>query len=284
MLGGFGETQHRLHAAIQIGEHPAPVVVVLAADHLGDLRFHFRHHGRVQGHALTGQFRLADGLAELGEKLRLQAGHGHKASVAGAVAVIEAAAVELGGLQVRILPAHQRRRRGQAVQAEGGVGHGDVHVLALAGALAVDHRRQHAHHRMAGTAGDVRHLERHRRRAGGLAAVVGGHAGDRQIVQIVAGPVPVGPVLAVAGNRAVDQPRVDRLKVFVAHAQAVHDPGAELLDDNVVLGHQPPDDLLAFRLLQIHGDRPLGAVDIAVHRRHAVLGRRQQPHHVRTGG
>ena len=58
-------------------------------------------------------------------------------------------------------------------------------------------------------------------------------AADGQVVQVVARPLRAGPVLAVAGGRAVDDPRVDGLDRLVPDAQPVDHAGTEALDDHV---------------------------------------------------
>ena len=117
--------------------------------------------------------------------------------------------------------------------------------------LALDDGGEYAHDRVVGTAGYVGNLDTHGRRAAVGAAAVAGNAGDGQVVDVMARAVFIGAGLAVAGDGAVDQFRVDGFQGFITHAQAIHYPGAELLHHNVVVRHQFLDLLHVFRLLQV---------------------------------
>src|SRR5690554_7736630 len=57
------------------------------------------------------------------------------------------------------------------------------------------------------------------------AAAVAGNAGDGQVVDVVAGAVFVGAGLAIAGDGAVDELRIDGFQGFITHAQADHYAG-----------------------------------------------------------
>src|SRR5262249_14927268 len=75
----------------------------------------------------------------------------------------------------------------------------------------------------------------------------------------VAGAVAVGPVLAVAGDRAVDDPGVGGAHRLVAHAEAIEDAGPEGLQDDVGAGDGPQERLSPLRVLEVQADRALAA-------------------------
>jgi hypothetical protein len=82
-----------------------------------------------------------------------------------------------------------------------------------------------------------------------------------EIVEIVAGVLRPRAALPVAGDRAVHQGGVDLPERIPAEAQAVHDAGPELLDQNLGLGdeRQEPRDLL--RVLEVERQAALAAVE-----------------------
>jgi hypothetical protein len=99
----------------------------------------------------------------------------------------------------------------------------------------------------------------------GLGGIAGSGAlehqsGDRLIGDVVRRPVLVGPGLPEAGDRHVDQPRIDRLRLLVAKAQARHRAGPEAFEQHVGLGDQRAQPLAAFVGLQIERDGSLVAV------------------------
>src|SRR4029079_12569363 len=57
--------------------------------------------------------------------------------------------------------------------------------------------------------------------------------GIPDIIDVVPGLVNAWPALAVAGDRAIDQFRVDLLQFVVAETEPVHHAGTELLNHNV---------------------------------------------------
>src|SRR5262249_23490922 len=60
--------------------------------------------------------------------------------------------------------------------------------------------------------------------------------------------------------RDVDEPRAERAGRLPAQAQPLHDPGAEVLDEDVGAGNQLLRDRLAVGPLQVEGEAPLVAV------------------------
>ncbi|MNS69547.1 hypothetical protein D3C72_1028630 [compost metagenome] len=78
------------------------------------------------------------------------------------------------------------------------------------------------------------------------------------------GAVLVGARLAIAGDRHINQSRIDRLQGFVTQAQTLHDTRTELLEHNVVVLQQRPDHLQRLRLLEIQGEAALVAVEVGM--------------------
>src|SRR3954463_11369739 len=66
---------------------------------------------------------------------------------------------------------------------------------------------------------------------------------------------------AEALQRRVDQPRVELVEVLPREPEAVHDAGAEVLDQDVGAVHELAEDLLALVRLHVEGERPLVAVE-----------------------
>jgi hypothetical protein len=72
----------------------------------------------------------------------------------------------------------------------------------------------------------------------------------------------IGPVLAEAGNAAVDDARVDLLHRLVVDAEPVLDRGLEVLDDDIGLCRQFHEDFEPLLAFQVEGDRALVAVQV----------------------
>ena len=85
------------------------------------------------------------------------------------------------------------------------------------------------------------------------------------------GGVALGPVLAVAGDRAVDDAGVHLAHALVADAEAVEHAGAERLEHHVVVAHEPQQHLAAALALEVEADRALVAVQRQEQRRACAL-------------
>jgi len=170
------------------------------------------------------------------------------------------------------------------MQAEGAVGHAHIDLLAQAGDLALHHGGKQADHTMQRATGQVGQLHAKRQRTKVLTPGVAGDTGQRQVVDIVAGAIPVRSALAVTGDRHVDQPRVDRLERLIADAQLVHHSGSKLLEHDVVLAHQLPDYLDRLGTLEIEGDAALVAVEVGVTGGGSAIVRRQHAHQIHARG
>ena len=136
-----------------------------------------------------------------------------------------------------------------------------VDELALAGALALtqrDHDPEGAHQPTAAEVGDLPG------RLDGRPVGVAGeaqHPVEAEVVHVVAGAVAVRPVLAVAGDRAVDEARVDASESLVADPEPVEHARAERLEQHVGVAGEPEQDLLALLVLEIDPDRALRPVE-----------------------
>ena len=77
----------------------------------------------------------------------------------------------------------------------------------------------------------------------------------RQVVRVVPGPRGERPVLPVAGDRAVDEPRVLLAQALVADPEAVHDAGPERLEHHVGVAGQAQERVAPPRVLEVDADR-----------------------------
>ena len=77
----------------------------------------------------------------------------------------------------------------------------------------------------------------------------------------VAGPASIGPALAIAGHPHDDQPRVERVQSVWAKSPLFKCAGLEVLNQDIGIGQQPPDQILALGHPQIRADRALVAGD-----------------------
>ena len=80
---------------------------------------------------------------------------------------------------------------------------------------------------------------------------------DQEIVGL---DVPVGTVLAVAGERAIDEPWIDLANRFVAKSQACRDAGSIILEEDIGLS-PAPEVWPALFLLNIDGETALVSIE-----------------------
>ena len=233
---------------------------------------------------LVEQVLAADAVAPVAPELRLQRAERHPAVGALVGAVADQRAGQLGVAALRGDAVAEPAGRDHGEPAQRAVGHRDVDELALARAVALAQRREDAeggHQRAAADVGDLpRRL--HRR-----AAAVAGQpeqADQAEVVHVVPAAVAVRAVLAVAGDRAVDQPRVDLPQAVVADAQAVQDARPERLEEDVGVAGEAQQHVAALVGLEIDPDRALAPVERQEERRvGALLGAlvvRRRPAHV----
>ena len=141
----------------------------------------------------------------------------------------------------------------------GGLGLGDVHELALAGAQPVHQGGHDGEDRvLAGGVVGIGYLGHHRRPAevaglvGQTRRTFGGRAGGAEV-----GPRPVEPV---AGGRHHDDVRLYFAEVLVFQTEVLDHPGGEILGENVGNGDQLAKNPEALRFAQVQGDAQFVAV------------------------
>ena len=147
---------------------------------------------------------------------------------------------------------------------------GDLHVeqrgvdmLALAAAFAMCQRSEHANGGVqAGEDIGQRHADLHRPGALLRIAAPGQAHQPAEALdhEVVAGTRSVGAVLAETGDRAIDQPRIDRLQAFVIQPVGGQPADLEVLQQHIALRHQLADDALALGPGEVDGQRLLVAV------------------------
>ena len=123
-----------------------------------------------------------------------------------------------------------------AHQRGGAIGHGAIDDLAIRAVLYREQRRDHAegqHHPAPAEIAD--HVDR-RRRFLTLASEMRECTGERDVIDIVPGGMGVGAGLSPAGHAAVDQLGIVAVQFIRAKAKALHDAGAEPLDNAVRAG------------------------------------------------
>ena len=147
-------------------------------------------------------------------------------------------------------PAEQQRRA---------VDHGGIDHLALAGALRLEQAADHAEGQQHAAAAEITH-EVERRHGLVLAADRMQRAGQRDVVDVVAGRLGERAFLAPAGHAAVDELRIAREADVGTEAQTFRDAGAERLGHAVGLFDQAQHHLDAFLLLQVDRHRATAAI------------------------
>ena len=274
------DVEDRLDAAVVLVVEGSPLLARAAPEDLGDLAPAVRAR-RVE--LALDQVGPLDTVAEGGPELRLERAAADPAvgrlvgHVAGEAAgeLLLAAARHLAVAEVA--PGDQRQ------PGEGAVGHRDVDVLALAGAAALVQGGHHPEGGHQGAAAEVRDLAARLNRRPVLGTGQAEQPDQPQVVHVVAGPLDVGAVLAVAGDRADDDRRVGLAHPLVADAEAVEHTGPEAVEDDVVSLHQPQQGLPPAVRFEIEPHGALAAVEGEVERRArarrlvgviAVVGRR----------
>ena len=144
-----------------------------------------------------------------------------------------------------------------------GFAHGHVDQATLPGPLRVEECRQNAHHGGHRAAEQVADLQIGNRRLAPIDADLIEHTGKADIVEVVSGRHCQWAGLAIAGDRAIDDLRIDRPQRFVTNSQLVAHPRPEALDDDVGSTRQTQEYLTALRLLEVEPQPTLVAVDAA---------------------
>ncbi len=249
---------------------------------LGDERLTVAHAIAPTSEAdVGGQLGPVDRPAERLEELVVVGAH-REPAVAGSQRLVRRGQAVRGAERLRRPAGHPVLGRLPHGQRQRGFQQRGVDQLALAGALAVLERAQHT----VGAEQAGRQVADGEPGLGRRALLVAGHADDAAHAlrdQIVTAAACVGPGAAEPRDGAVDQPGVDRAQRVVVDAESGGGAGPVILHENVGRLHQPVDDLHAGRLLEIHGDPALAAVDRREGAAVAVLAGRAAPH-VLAGG
>ena len=278
------ELQDRLQAAVVLRRELEPLGACARAEdplHLAvDLRagqLELRRH----------EILAPDPLAPRAPELRLQRAQRHPAvgALVGAVADEPSGELQLAAPRHRAvgeIAAGDQREPGERA-----VGHRDVDQLTLAAALALVQRRHDAERRHQRAAAEVRDLPRRLHRRAIALPRQAEHPHESQVVHVVARALALGPVLAVAGDRAVHERRVLLAEALVADAEALQHAGSEGLEQHVVVAREGQQHLPPPLALQVDPDRALVAVERQEERRARALRKllvvRGRPAHVVAG-
>ena len=212
VVGDVGDVEHGSDAGVGLPEQGDPLVPVPGGEGCGE--------GSPDGglgrvvELVRRQLGTAESPAQVGEELRLDGAHGHPFAVAGLVRAVagEAAGKNVvarlrSGAEGQVLVDRERH------EGEHTLGHRDVEVGAGAGRGPTYQRGRDGQgglHAAGGGVGD-----------GGAGdgwctidtrSTHGQEPAHGQVVDVVAGPVGVRPVLAVAAGRAVDDARIARAR------------------------------------------------------------------------
>ena len=237
MLRRFRHGQDRREADVGAFHDLAPVLARLALEHLCQLLLQRRP-------GLAVHLRVEIGVGEAGvlaqQRVELRLDRADRDEIA-AGAFIDA--VEMRAAVEEVLVAafgpaadrghveehrHQRRRA---------VAHRGVHHLALAGLRGFQQCGEHADHEIERAAAEIAdQIERRHRLL--LGADRGERAGDRDVVDVMAGGVRQRAFLAPAGHAAVDQLWIAREHDVGAEAEPLHHAGAKTFDQRIGAGEQ----------------------------------------------
>ena len=120
-----------------------------------------------------------------------------------------------------------------------------------------------------------------RRAPGTVASPVGGRESRDGLQQhILPGPVAIGSVGSVAGERAVDEARIEFVEPLPSESQPIHRSRAETLDQHVGSGEQVVEHLPRLVGLEVDGDASNVAVAEQEEDAHAIekgIGSRPRP-------
>jgi hypothetical protein len=251
------EVEHGLQAAVVLGREGAPLLAGALGEDLLDRSVRVAPRA---GDLVLDEVLAPDPATPRLPELRLQRAEGHPAVGAAVWAIADDRAGELEAAAVRRhvlgeVPGGDHRQPRQRA-----VGHRDVDDLALARAVALAQRgedREGGHHGAAAEVGDL--AGRLDRRPVGVTGEPE-QPDEPEVVHVVARAVAVGPVLPVAGDRAVDDAGVDLAHRLVADAEAVEDTGAKRLEHDVGFAHRAQERLAPHVALEVQANRALAAV------------------------
>ena len=214
---------------------------------------------------LVDQVGPFDEVAELAPLHRFQQRHRDRLAVAAQIGGVTRIAAP--GLHRRLaaVPGQPRHAAGldDIAHVKQAIEHRQIDKTAFAALLLAHQRGQdrRRRHRAAGVVGRLETGDRRQRLALDRHAHQPGHRLDDQIVSRHPRQ---GAVLAVAGDRAIDDAGVQGARLLVMHVEFLRDAGAERLHDHVGLLDQPVGYGLTVRICEVDGDAALVRIDAVV--------------------
>src|SRR5580658_3519053 len=260
VVGDFVEGEHAADADVGLAEKLEPIVAGPGPESVCEKLLDLGALGGIE--FVRDEILAAQRAAQVREEPRLDGTDGDELAVEGRIDVVVGdAAVEHGLAALGELAVGEEAGERLREERQRPVHHRDVDVLTVSGLRARHQRREHADravHAAAGVIGDD--VVRDGGRLAG-AAQEREHAGGRDVVEIVADHVAIGAVLAVAGDRAVNDLGVAQADAVVVDAQALGDAGTILLDDHVGARGEAGIDFAARPALEIEADGLLVAIE-----------------------
>ena len=203
---------------------------------------------------------------QVGVELRFVRRDRHVLAVGGLVHVVEVrAAVEEVGAAVAPA-AHGVDAEEDAHELRAAVDHRGVDHLAPSRRRPLDERGEDAHHDQLAAAAEVGEQVDRRHRCVILGSDVPQHAGERQVVDVVADVAGERTVLAPTGHARVHEASVAGAARIGADAESLGDAGPEPFEQHVGLFAQPQDHLGRVGVLEVDARAAAAAVDHRVRR------------------
>ena len=175
-------------------------------------------------------------------------------------------------------PGRMSERPSVPGEGEHRVGHRDVEMHALPRRVALAQPEQDVDHGRHRAAADVRNECRRDDGLLGRAGLDREQPGEALVVDVVARLARTRAVLAVTGDRAVHDPRIDLADILEAELQPRHDAGTELFDQHIRFLKQRPQAITIAFILQVERDALFAPVEQREGRRLAIEARRAGAH------
>ena len=264
--GCLGHRQHRRDAGIRAVDERSPFIAGARGDDLGEPLAQHRPPGEVE---LRGEVLAFESAypQPLGVELRLKAPDGKPLAVGRAVGVVERR-TGVEQVDAGFLAPHADRRHGVEERHEqrSTIDHRGVHDLALTRALGVPERGEHSHQQEHRPAAVVAHEVEWRGRRLVATGDVREHAGDGDVVEVMAGGARPGSVLAPSRHAPVDERRPPCEAGLGREAESLHDTGSEAFDEHVRLGDEVEDEIASRVLAYVDDDSGAPAARDVAHR------------------
>ena len=260
MLRRLGKVQHRCKARVAAFHQGLPVRLRLGFDQRG--------HARLEGRPLRavvlrlcGHIREAQLFEQSGIKLRLDGAKGHKTAVAALKHLVKRRAVAKEvGLRLIDPGAVAAQLVDERAHGRHAIHHGRIHHLATPGLARLHQRAEHAKEQKHGASAHIAHHRGGNHR--GLAHARRGvqHAGQSDVIDVVARRMGQRPILAPASHAAIHQARGAGRHGLGPKTQALHHAGPKTFQKCVRRFQKLPDGRLAFLAFEIYGNGPLAPV------------------------